>query len=550
MKGAIISVGIATVALGALHRMIWFGLNRYVVPQEYILLGVSLLAVGFFALTPRFRRQGLWPSEPASGTNSEWKTILAASGVLGLVVVAWILGSDGMWRLPADDNAAWLSIASASKIGSTAPVHQGVAVAVLLSFSTGVARFITWCVGIKAHPWEIWTWSVVGTYSALTLTLPTLAQKALQRRIGRTGNFLFLAILNQISVIVFAIEAIRFGHLTALLLCFGLLASLPRVDSATVGKSRAVRWVPFACCLSMWLGTVPLSVAVLGAIIVVSFVPWRSARLGAVAIGGLLVVFVGRQFAVLLPWGGSVVEVKWLSVFIVLALAGFALVTRHSISLVLVILTAYTALLALANLWRSGSIDYGVSKAIWILMPVATVEILAVVAPVTRFSKARGPKGRGWQSALLPEVVISSMLVVAVSWSALATVSTGLRLGEELGAPHASHWRDLGSSKARLELPTEPIGCLVVDGRNRPVLTADSLYRCNRFVTAVSSASMESDSQLGQVFQAYAVGQIGLGGVLEEVGASGFEPSRVLIIGLDGTLKSTTMIDLTARNIS
>lgn len=544
MRRAIAAAFIATVAVGAVHRVLWHGLGWFAVSQVPILLGIGLTTITLFVMAPNLETRGLWPSmrAPVSFLNS----FIGWSGtcVVGLLVAAWTLGSDGLWLLIADDNSAWLRISSTSTFGHVAPVDHGVATAVVLGFAVGVTRLVFQLYGATGHPWEIYLWSVVGTYAALILILPTLAQRALTRRLGQNTGFPFSHILVQVSMATFAIEAIRFGHLTALLLCVGLIGSLPSPDELCGERYRVARWIPFACCLSIWLGTAPLSLSLLGGIIVASFVPWKTAQLLATVLGGMVAVLIGHQFAVLLPWGGSVVEVHWLTIAVVVFLMCVATKRHNRIPPTLTILISYVSVLAIINLSRSGSIDYGVSKVVWILLPIVFIELFALLEALMNPSVARKDKDRCRGCIQNQGIWVVVLATTAVVWMAIPTIENGLPFERGNHESPTLHWRDLGANEVRSVLPSHPVGCFGIDTRKRPALTSEPLYRCNRFVTSMSYASAQEDDRISRVFREYSLGGTGPGSVLAELGHLGIHPARVLIIDTKGQISATTLVEL------
>ena len=552
MRRAVAVFALATVIVGALQRGFHILLGWSVLPQEVLVVAVIGAALGLLALSPRLAEQGVWPYGEVPTHDAGLLVTRVATVVIALTLGVWMFGRGGLWLLPGDDNAAWLRIASTSSLDSVAPVDQGVAVAMLLTLAVGVSRVIFWCVRGVEGPWEIFTWSVVGAYGALAVTLPNLAHRAFRRRSEGIGDFGGSVLLVQVSVTAFSIEAIRLGHLTALLLCVGLIASLPRARPIPGARLQLVRWTPFACCLSIWLGTVPLSLALLGAIIVAALVSstLRSTgggglgRLVAVALGVVVTAYIGRKFSRLLPWGGSVAEIHWPTILALFALVILALIRQRSLVSVLTIVSGYASVLVVANLWKSGSIDYGVSKIIWILVPLVLLEVLARLGPESIQSLSGRASNR---SGVLPRsfgVVVVTLSVLAVSWSAIPAFSIAQQLGSAQDVPDGLHWRDLGGQQARSDLPVLPLGCFAIDSRHRPVLTSEALYRCNRFVTASLSGSANVDDRLGQAFRAYASGGLGPGGLLETIGSAGVRPSRILVIDDDGQLISTPLRDI------
>jgi len=506
MRRAVAVFALATVVVGALQRGFHILLGWSVVPQEVLVVAVLGAALGLLALSPRLAEQAVWPYGEVPTHVAGLLVTRVATVVIALTLGVWLFGRGGLWLLPGDDNAAWLRIASTSSLDSAAPVDQGVAVAVLLTLAVGVSRVIFWCVRGVEGPWEIFTWSVVGAYGALAVALPNLAHRAFRRRSEGIGDFGGSVLLVQVTVTAFSIEAIRLGHLTALLLCVGLIASLPRACPIPGARLQLVRWTPFACCLSIWLGTVPLSLALLGAIIVAALVSSNFGRLVAVALGVVGTAYIGQKFSRLLPWGGSVAEIHWPTILALLALVILALIRQRSLVSVLTIVSGYASVLVVGDLWKSGSIDYGVSKIIWILVPLVLLEVLARLGPESMQSLGGRTSNR---NGVLPRsfgVVVVTLSVLAVSWSAIPAFSIAQQLGSAQDFPDGLHWRDLGRQQARSDLPVLPVGCFAIDSRHRPVLTSEALFRCNRFVTACLSGSANVDDRLGQAFRAYASG--------------------------------------------
>ena len=542
MRPAVTAFAIATVVVGALHRGSSVLLGWSVLRHEIIFLAVIGIALGLLATSRHLAEYGVWRRGGELERDAGSLVTRVATVGIALNLVLWMLGISGLWLLPGDDNSAWLRIASASSFGSAAPVDQGVAVAVFLTLAVGVTRMVFWCVNGGGTPWEIVTWSVVGGYGALAVVLPTLAHRAFRRRSARNGDFGFSVLLVQVTVTVFAIEAIRLGHLTALLLCVGLISSLPQASPTLGARLNLMRWIPFACCLSIWLGTVPLSLALLGAITVASLVSSRSSRLVAVVVGVVITALIGQRFSRFLPWGGSVAQIQSPTILAIMTLVIFVLIRKRSFASVLTVVSAYACALAAGNLWRSGSIDYGVSKVIWILVPVVLLEVLAHLGPASIQSLVGRPSDTHLGLPRSLSVVVVMLSVTAVAWTAIPALSTSQPLGSARDVVLVSHWRDLGSASP--QLPAVPVGCLAIDKGDRPLLTSDALYRCNRFITALAVGSAHFDDRLGQVFRSYAAGGVGLGGLLETVGTSGVSPSRILLIDGDGQITSTTLSDV------
>jgi len=183
-----------------------------------------------------------------------------------------------------------------------------------------------------------------------------------------------------------------------------------------------------------------------------------------------------------------------------------ALIRQRSLVSVLTIVSGYASVLVVGDLWKSGSIDYGVSKIIWILVPLVLLEVLARLGPESMQSLGGRTSNR---NGVLPRsfgVVVVTLSVLAVSWSAIPAFSIAQQLGSAQDFPDGLHWRDLGRQQARSDLPVLPVGCFAIDSRHRPVLTSEALFRCNRFVTACLSGSANVDDRLGQAFRAYASG--------------------------------------------
>lgn len=542
----------------------------YFIPSRNFLVTLTALAVGCFVAT----LQNSIPGTKVGVSRLQSTEGLIASCLNLLTLVQFTRTSHDFPRLTlsmleAEDNAAWLRIASSAMFADDKEVHFGMLYHVLLSGLNGAQVVASNLVGINTSSIATPVNSVNALYLFLLIAFPWLAFLASSPIPSSTrGNLLRIAALTFVNVIVLGAlsEAYRIGHLSAALTIFCTsIAIISFFAQDATSRSEIARASILICStLMLWHPLRPVAVALLLTLGLINVdgskfksplvkVRWEAFHwkacapnaviwLSIIVIGtstiltgifGMIAGMVrdlplvgnwnlwqstrGSYLDQLLSAPGGTVSIGELLIIelvgvtaLVSASAAFATQRYRSHGALGLVLTGYLTIVLALDALDDGVRSYGALKMTWIYAPL----LVCLVLSWTQLPILRTQNGVSNRSAF-----VAFMIIVAGTYA----VEDPSRLYLHLAAPEVKEVRSQGDSinlisngDSKWDRSTK-IEALRPDGRTLACVQLSQRYEveqdfeaysCSRRIYSVTLTANSPDEKISTAFMWRSLGRL------------------------------------------